>query len=59
MNIARPFVVIVARHAGALLQIAGLAALIVACGMVWGAVGGLTAGGVSLVTVGVALERGE
>lgn len=62
MNVARPFVAaarFVAFHAGSLLQVAGLAALIVACGLVWGAVGGLVAGGVSLVTVGVALERGE
>lgn len=63
MNLLRPVVtltVFVARlvMSDALLQVVGLGLLVAAAAVQWGTVGGLVAGGVALVTVGVAMERG-
>lgn len=44
-------------QSAAILQVVGFGLLIAACSLVWGVVGGLVAGGVSLLVVGVALER--
>jgi hypothetical protein len=63
MNILRPvltlglFAVRVVMS-DAFLQVVGLGLLVAAAAVQWGTVGGLVAGGVALVTVGVAMERG-